>query len=100
MHEIRNFNPRRAAQLLAIIYGAMFGLITVLAVPMMMLAPADPAHGQLPKALLLVMLVLYPLFGAGMGWVTGQVASRLYNWASRKYGGLLIEVTPIGETTR
>jgi len=92
MHEIRRIDPARAARLLTILHAGMFGLLSILLVLMLFLAPSGPRQ-HLPKAFLIAMTIIYPLFGAGMGWVTGQLGSRIYNWAARKYGGLLVEVS-------
>lgn len=96
MHEIRRIDPARAARLLTIFNAAMFGIFSIFMVPMLILAPPGPqqAAGP-PKAFLIAMMVIYPLIGAGMGWVTGQFGSRVYNWTARKYGGLLVEVSPV-----
>jgi len=96
MHEIRRFDPKRAGRLLAILYGAMFGLLTIFMVPVILLTPSGPQPGGAPpKAFFIAMMIIYPIFGAVMGWVTGQLGSRIYNWVARKYGGLLVEVTPV-----
>ena len=62
----------------------------------MLIAPNTAQNGQaVPKGLLIFMFLLYPLIGAAMGWVTGQLGCRIYNWAARRYGGLLVEVAPV-----
>ncbi len=98
MHEIRRIDPARTARLLAIIYAALFGLLTIFMVPMLLLAPTPSQGPPPPKAFLVVMFILYPLLGAAMGWLTGQATSRIYNWASGRYGGLLMEIRPVQST--
>ena len=96
MHEIRRFDPARAGRVLAILYGAMFGLLTIFMIPMIFLAPSGPQpEAAPPKAFFFFMLIVYPIFGAVMGWITGQLGSRIYNWVARKYGGLLVDVSPV-----
>ena len=99
MHELRRIDPTRTARLLAIIYAVLFSFFAILAVPMLLFAPQGAQESELPKGLFLVMLILYPIFGAGMGWLTGQITTRIYNLAAKKFGGLLIEVTQVGSTT-
>jgi hypothetical protein len=100
MYELKRIDPARTARLLAIIYGALFGLLALFAIPMFLLAPTGAEHGYSPpKGLMIVLLLLYPLFGAGMGWLTGQVISRIYNRAAQKLGGLLFDVRQVERTT-
>jgi hypothetical protein len=101
MHELTRIDPTKAARLLAIIYGVVFGVFSLIFVPVLLFAPEPPpGFNQPPKALFLVFVVLYPLMAAAMGWISGQLGSRVYNWAARKYGGLVFETRSIEHTTR
>jgi hypothetical protein len=74
----------------------MFGFLTIFMIPMILLTPSGPQpDGAPPKGFFIFAVVFYPIFGAVMGWVTGQLGSRTYNWVARKYGGLLVEVSPV-----
>jgi hypothetical protein len=74
----------------------MFGFLSVFMVPMIFLTPSGPQpEAAPPKSFFVFMVVFYPILGAVMGWVTGQLGSRTYNWVARKYGGLLVEVSPV-----
>ena len=96
MHEIRRIDPARAARVLTMLYGAMFGLLTIFMLPTLFITPSGPQQEAAPpKAFFLAMIIIYPLVGAAMGWVTGQLGSRIYNWVARRRGGLLVEVSPV-----
>ena len=92
MHELRYVDPRRMAQVLAIVYAVLFTLLTLFTVPMFLFMPAEEFGGNPPPKAMLFLLLLYPLLGAGMGWLTGYVVSRVYNFVARRFGGVLIEV--------
>jgi hypothetical protein len=98
MHELKRVEPRRLARVLAVVYGGLFTLFTLISVPMLMLMPVQHTGGNAPhKALLLMMLVFYPLMGAGFGWISGYVVSRIYNLVARRFGGILIQVARVAE---
>lgn len=93
-YTLRKIEPKRAAKLLCVIYGAMFFILSLFAAPMLMLVPPE-ADQPLPKSFALLLIVLYPLFGALMGWITGHVVARIYNFAASKIGGLQFEFEKI-----
>jgi len=79
-----------------VVYGAIFLIFSVIAIPVFLLAPPDEPEGFGPsKASLLFMIILYPLVGAGMGWVTGQIGARIYNRVAARFGGILFETRKV-----
>ncbi len=91
--EIRHIEPIRFANVVALVYG-FFGLvIVVLTVPFLFLSVAIPgSDGMLSAGITLVLVLLYPIFGLVIGWVTGLVAAAIYNLVVRWVGGITIEL--------
>ena len=95
-YEVRYISPRKLSRIMALVLGGLFLIFSLIALPMFLLAPfPENSPGQPPKAFLLVMVVLYPLFGALWGWIGGQVSSRLYNAAAKRLGGVQVELAPL-----
>jgi hypothetical protein len=97
MHELRRVEPRRMARVLAIVYGGLFAFIALIAVPMLLFMPVQHTGATPPKAVLVLMLVFYPLMGAAAGWISGYLVSSIYNLVARRFGGVLIHVAPVAE---
>ena len=90
---LKSIDPRQLARLLAAIYGVLFFVFCLIAVPMFMFFPTGPAPNQaFPKGFALALLVIYPVFGAFMGWVGGHIVARVYNFAAQRLGGLRVDV--------
>lgn len=90
---LKSIDPRQLARLLAAIYGVLFLIFCLIAVPMFMFVPTGPASNQtFPKGFALALLVIYPVIGAFMGWVGGHIVARVYNFAAKRLGGLRVDV--------
>ena len=81
---------------MAWVTGALFLFISVLFIPMFLLAPfPEDEEGTPPKWLLLCIPIIYPLFGALWAWVCGQIVARVYNFVALKKGGVTFEAARI-----
>src|SRR5579862_3408103 len=91
-HVLKNVSPGHLARVLAILYGGFFGVMAIISMPMLFLAPAPVNNGPpIPRAIFMVLLLLYPLLGAFFGWINGHILARLYNFVARRFGGLQYE---------
>jgi hypothetical protein len=90
---LKSINPKQLARLMSAIYGVLFLIICLIGVPMFMFVPTPPGTNQaFPKAFGLAFLVIYPIFGAFMGWVGGHIVARIYNFAAKRLGGVRVDV--------
>ena len=93
MREIRRVEPLRLANVLAIVYGAIFVIFDLLVLPVFLMAPMNNHMGQeVPRTAMLGLLVLYPIMGAVMGWLGGLLVAGVYNVVARRLGGVRMEV--------
>jgi hypothetical protein len=84
---------------MAVVLGGFFLLFTLMAIPMILLMPfPENAPNQPSKAMFLVLVLAYPVFGALWGWISGQICARFYNFVARRIGGVLLDLAPISET--
>lgn len=97
--EIRRVTPLRFANICGVVLFAVYGVLSLLVfVPMAMVfafviaASHGHASGTLPPGPFLflfpLMIVLYPILGGAMGWVTGFVSAFAFNAAVRFTGGV------------
>ena len=89
---LKRICPKQLARLLAAIYGVLFLIICLVAIPMFMLVPGPGPTQVFPRGFALVFLIIYPIFGAFMGWVGGHIVARIYNFAAKRLGGLKVDV--------
>ena len=93
-HELKRVDPMRAANVGALLYGLMMAAFSLIVVPFLMLlamfTPADEP-GAIGFLFPLMFLFLYPVMGLVMGWISGLLASAIYNFIIRWTGGLLFE---------
>jgi len=93
-HELRRVDPLRAANVGAVVYGVVMGVFALVALPFFLLAATLAPSGEFGAggAGLAVLLVLvYPVIGLVMGWMSGLLTSVVYNFIIRWTGGLLFE---------
>jgi hypothetical protein len=79
---------------MAWVAGGVFLIVALVMIPIFLLMPfPEPADGQPQpsKASFIVLLVLYPLFGALWAWIGAQLSARIYNFVARKKGGITFE---------
>jgi hypothetical protein len=99
-HEIRSISPQRLARVSAIVLGGITLLISLLVLPMFLLAPfPENSPNEPPKLLILLVLIMYPLFGALWGWIAGQISARIYNAVARRFGGIQLVLAPIEQNS-
>lgn len=94
-YNLRSISPTTLARIMALVIGGLMLIFSLMALPILLLVPSpkgDPSAP--PKALFLVLVILYPLFGALWGWIAGQISARLYNFAAKRIGGVSIELVP------
>ena len=93
-HELRRVHPLRAANVGALVYGLVMGAFALIALPFFLLAAIFAPSGEfgVGGAVVAVFLVLvYPVMGLVMGWISGLLTSAIYNLIVRWTGGLLLE---------
>ena len=92
--ELRRIDPLRTANISGLVYGLVMTVFAVIVAPIfmvaMLLAPSDGV-GVAPMMLPALALVLYPVMGLVMGWISGLLSSAIYNLVIRWTGGLLFE---------
>ena len=90
--ELKRIDPLRTANVGALVYGLMMTVFMVLFSPLFLiaalLAPTEEGFGPV---LMLVMLVVYPIMGFVMGWISGLLGAAIYNLVIRLTGGLIFE---------
>ena len=92
-HELRRVDPLRTANIGALVYGLMLAVFALFFSPFFLMAGLFmPSEGPAGGTFFLgFMLLLYPFFGAVMGWISGLLTSVIYNVIVRWTGGLLLE---------
>jgi len=96
-YELRQVAPLRAANISALVYGVFMGVFSLIAAPFFLLAalvaPSDD-FGAAGMGLGVVVVLIYPVLGVVMGWITGLLGSAIYNLIVRLTGGLLLDLHP------
>ncbi len=99
--ELKRVNARKAASVSAAVYGALMLVMAVIFIPLLLLSPdVDQTGAPVSKGVFLVMLVLYPVFGAVGGWLSGYFLSYVYNLVAKRFGGLQFEGSRMDLTDR
>jgi hypothetical protein len=95
--ELRRVAPFRAANVTAVVYGILMGVMALVFMPFFLIAMIfQPSASTSPAAaagpiIAVLMLVLYPVMGVVMGWILGLAGAAIYNYIIRWTGGLLVE---------
>ena len=93
-HELRKVHPLRAANVGALVYGLGMGVFSLIALPFFLLgaifAPSGE-FGAVGVGVGLIIVLVYPVMGLVMGWISGLLTSAIYNLIVRWTGGLLLE---------
>jgi hypothetical protein len=97
--ELKRIEPLRAANVTALVQGLLMCAFALLFFPFFMLMAMfmPEGEGAFGIAFGLVMLILYPVMGLVMGWITGLLGAAIYNVIIKLSGGLLLhldDVTP------
>ena len=92
MTEIVRIDPLRAANVIALVYGAIMLAFSLFAVPWLLLMPIETGSGDpVNRGPLLAFAVLYPIFGLLIGWLTGLLSASCYNLIARRIGGIRVQ---------
>lgn len=92
--ELRRVDPLRAANITAIVYGVTMAIFALIASPFFLLAALlSPSRGEgLAGAFVGVFfIIIYPVIGVVMGWISGLIMAGIYNIIVKWTGGLLVE---------
>ena len=92
--ELKRVDPLRTANISAMVYGLLTSAFALIAFPFVLLAGLlAPAQGSniAGPVFAIFILVLYPVMGAVMGWISGLLTSAIYNFIVRWTGGLILE---------
>lgn len=105
MVEIKHVNKKSLAKIMALIYGLIgFFIALVVAVSTManIVMRKDFAGSVILVTLFnlgagLLLGVLSSILTAAAGWLMGYIMAGIYNWFSKKAGGVKIELAEISE---
>ncbi len=101
-HELKRIAPLRAANVTAAVYGLMLTAFALLFFPFLLIAlllgsqQTSEFGGPL---FALFLLILYPIMGVVMGWISGLLGSAVYNLVVRWTGGVLFELSVVAPET-
>ena len=103
--EIKSINKVSLAKITALIYGfvGFFMALTVAVSTMANIMMQKDFSGSAILVTLfnigagLLLGVLSSLVTALIGWIVGYITAGIYNWFSKKAGGIKIELTEAGE---
>ena len=93
-HELRKVHPLRAANVGALVYGLVMGACALIALPFILLAAIVAPAGEFGAGgvgFAVFFVLVYPVMGLVMGWISGLVTAAVYNLIVRWTGGLLLE---------
>jgi hypothetical protein len=94
MYELRRIEPLRAANVGGVVYGILTAAMVVVVLPFFFAVSAFlPASDAAAPGPIMLVLLLYPLLGAVMGWISGLLTAAIYNIVVRWTGGLQLEVS-------
>jgi hypothetical protein len=92
--ELKRIEPLRAANIMAIVYALLFVVIVLIVTPFVLLINTFEPFEDMGSgtAAWLAVAMVYPVFGAVIGWIGGLLLAVLYNLVVRWTGGLLVTV--------
>ena len=94
-YELRRVEPLRAANIAALVYVICISVFSLIALPFFLLfALLSPTRetGIASAVFALMILLIYPIMGLVIGWLSGLIGSAVYNLVVRWTGGLAIEL--------
>jgi len=92
--ELKRVEPLRAANVGALVYCVMTTVFAVLFAPIVLLLSIFGPDQNIAWGLM--MLILYPVIGLIMGWISGLVTAAAYNVVIRLTGGLQLTMESAG----
>ena len=95
MYEVRRVEPLRAANVAGVVYAILTAAMVIVVLPFFLLLSAFlPAGEKAAPGAIVVVLLLYPILGAVMGWISGLLTAAIYNVVVRWTGGLQLDMDP------
>ena len=96
-HELKRVDPLRAANVSALVYGLLLFVFMLIFSPVVFVVSLfSPTENFAFGAVFAVMmLLLYPIIGLVMGWISGLLSAAIYNLVIRWTGGLLVELSRV-----
>jgi hypothetical protein len=94
-YELKRVEPMKAANIAALVYGLLMFAFMIILSPIFVLAVLfDPSGGigAMGMVFPLLFLVVYPILGLVMGWLSGLLSAVIYNCVARWIGGLLFDL--------
>ena len=92
--ELKRVEPLRAANVCALVYCVMTTVFAILFAPIVLLLSVFGPDQNVVWGLM--MLILYPVIGLIMGWISGLVTAAAYNVVIRLTGGLQLTMENTG----
>mgnify|MGYP001592287233 CR=1 FL=1 len=108
MTEIKSINHRSLANITALIYGLVgFFIAVIIAISTManIVLQKDFAGSVILVTVFnigagLLLGVLSAILTAAVGWIIGYLLAGIYNWVSKKVGGVKLELTVMNEVKK
>ena len=95
MYEVRRVEPLRAANVAGVVYAILTAAMVIVVLPFFLLLSAFlPAGEEAAPGAIALVLLLYPILGAVMGWISGLLTAAIYNVVVRWTGGLQLDLHP------
>ena len=93
-YQLKRVEPMRAANVGALVYGMLLACFALIMFPfVMMLSVVAPTQADGPSRMLFgLILLVYPIMGLVLGWISGFLTSVIYNFVVRWTGGILFEM--------
>ena len=92
--ELKRVDPVRAANIGAVVYGLLATIFALIFSPFfllgLLLSPSSEA-GFAGPFVGFFFLILYPVMGVVMGWLTALLTCAIYNFVIRWTGGLVMD---------
>lgn len=91
-YRISRIAPLRAAIIIAVLYGVIPTLFTLIALTAM---PWMPHFGSSPNHSYVAMFLWTPAIHAGLGFAFGMTGSAIYNLIAKWTGGLMLDIEDV-----
>ena len=92
--QLKRVEPLRAANIGALVYGVFLGFVALIVLPFLLLFSmfATTQDGVAGIVGVGFILIIYPIMGLVMGWLSGLLMSVIYNFVVPWTGCLLLEL--------
>lgn len=101
MQQIRHINKLSLAKIIALFYG-FIGFFATLFITVFVIHNLIARRNPEGSAVLIILFnagtglfagILSAMFTASIGWIVGYAAAAIYNWFSKRHGGVKIELS-------